>query len=276
MSSKIILGGAQLGLNYGITDQNFCFGRNNSKDILYRAKELGITVVDIAYGYGEIFGWINEINPGLNVISKVNLFQENYNKEVLDKHLHLENLTSILIHDADNFLFNKRDIQKVNEFLEFCERNNFRWGLSLYGVKILSKFLEQGWVPNIVQYPLNVLFSGDDIGLLCDQTQIETHIRSVMLQGLLVGTGVHELPNRFRDNSSLVNWYDWIVQQRLNPIDVCLRGDSIFHRTKILGVKNADQLQDLVVRSTGCPVDCATLPKSADSKLLDPRSWTAV
>ena len=76
MSSKIILGGAQLGLNYGVTDQNFYFGRNNSKYILYRAKELGVNVVDIAYGYGKIFGWINELNPGLDVISKVNLFKK--------------------------------------------------------------------------------------------------------------------------------------------------------------------------------------------------------
>ena len=129
-------------------------------------------------------------------------------------------------------------------------------------------------MPHLVQYPLNILCADDQIGLLCSRLQIDTHIRSVMLQGLLVRAGVYELPNSFRSNISLIRWYDWIFQQRLDPIDVCLRGDSIFHRTKILGVKNAGQLQDLVARSYGYPIDCATLLKSDDNKLLDPRSWT--
>lgn len=274
MSGKVILGGAQLGLNYGVTDQKLHFGRLNSEDILSRAKELGITHVDIAYEYGDIFRWINDINPGLSLISKVKLFNNSKSADVLVKHLRLKNLKCILVHDADQFLPNKHCIEQVERFLKFCNDNGFLWGLSVYQIETIKKFNKIGCVPRLVQYPLNVLCANDDIGSLCARLRIETHVRSVMLQGLLVAGGVHELPDDFRRNKSLIRWYDWIAQQGLNPIDVCLCGDNMANRTKILGVKTGSQLQDLIQKSKGHSLDCRTLPKSSDKKLLDPRNWT--
>ena len=193
---------------------------------------------------------------------------------MLVKHLGLKNLKCILIHDADNFLPNNRCIEQVDRFLRFCDDNSFRWGLSVYQTETIQKFLKFGWVPRLVQYPLNVLYANDEIGSLCARLRIETHIRSVMLQGLLVTGGVHELSAEFRRNKSLIRWYDWIAQKGLNPIDVCLRGDNMANKIKILGVKTGSQLQDLIEKSTGDPLDCGTLVKSNDKKLLDPRNWT--
>ena len=55
MSNNLILGGAQLGLNYGITKSHNYFCKQNSQEILNGAKNLGIKMVDIAVDYGDIF-----------------------------------------------------------------------------------------------------------------------------------------------------------------------------------------------------------------------------
>ena len=92
MSGKVILGGAQLGFNYGITSSGNYVGLKNSRDIMLNAQRLGISKVDIAYDYGQIFEWINEINPGLEVISKLKLFNQSKVKEVLNDHLEIKKL----------------------------------------------------------------------------------------------------------------------------------------------------------------------------------------
>ena len=86
MSSNLILGGAQLGLNYGVTKNNDYFCKQNSQEILNCAKSLGIKMVDIAVDYGDIFGIINDINPGLGVISKLKLLGKNFPRMGLNQH----------------------------------------------------------------------------------------------------------------------------------------------------------------------------------------------
>ena len=38
-----------------------------------------------------------------------------------------------------------------------------------------EEILDQGWVPDLVQYPHNVLCADDEIGNLCSSLDIETH-----------------------------------------------------------------------------------------------------
>ena len=273
MCSNIILGGAQLGLNYGITNCTEYVGQKNSHDILLYAQKLGITAVDIAYDYGQIFGWINSINPGLALISKLKLFNQMEIRYVLKKHLSIDRLKYLLIHDADDYCCTKTDKERVHELIEFCITNGFKWGISVYSKETVRKFLDQGWVPDLVQYPHNVLCADDEIGNLCSSLDIETHIRSVLLQGLLILPRFGDLPSQFRNNASLMRWYEWLAKNNFHPIDVCLRGESVAHRTKILGVQNVNQLEDLIGRALGPIVDCTSLTKSVDKNLLDPRNW---
>ena len=276
MSGKVILGGAQLGLNYGITSSANYVGLKNSRDILLNAERLGISKVDIAYDYGQIFEWINEINPGLEVISKLKLFNQTKVKEVLNDHLEIKKLKYILIHDADDYSISREDIDRVRELIEFCNDYNLKWGISVYTEVTVKKFLDHAWRPDLVQYPHNILCADDEIGLLCSSLNIETHIRSVLLQGLLILRSRDELPLQFRNNYSLIKWYDWLEKNDLDPIDVCLRGANIAQRTKILGVQNVGQLKALIGQSHGTNIECSSLVKSVDKNLLDARNWINV
>ena len=86
MSGELVLGGAQLGLNYGVTKKHRYFSEKNSAKILETASILGIRMVDIAFDYGNIFKLINDINPGLDVISKLNIFNKEFPYLDLKRH----------------------------------------------------------------------------------------------------------------------------------------------------------------------------------------------
>lgn len=273
MCSNIILGGAQLGLNYGITGCKDFVGKKNSHDILTCAKKLGISTVDIAYDYGKIFDWINDINPGLDIISKVKLFEQKNVENVLEKHLSIERLKYLLIHDTDEFLVNNHNQEQVQLLINFCSRHNLKWGISIYKGEILRYFLAKNWIPDLVQYPHNVLCAQDEIGSLCAAFNIATHIRSVLLQGLLIMPSFNDVPAQFRNNPSLARWYGWIEKHGYDPIDVCLRGERIAGRVKVLGAQNREQLRDLIGRSNGYSVSCNSLTLSNDQNLFDPRKW---
>ena len=55
MYENIILGGAQLGLNYGVTNTQDSADKESSRQLIHVASSLGIKVVDIAINYGKIF-----------------------------------------------------------------------------------------------------------------------------------------------------------------------------------------------------------------------------
>ena len=48
---KIILGGAQIGMKYGVSNVS-AFSRENSYDLLENALKTGINTIDIASNYG--------------------------------------------------------------------------------------------------------------------------------------------------------------------------------------------------------------------------------
>ncbi len=273
MSSNIILGGAQLGLNYGITGSDNYVGKENSRAILTCAQDFGIRSVDIAYDYGNIFDWITDINPGLDLISKIKIFNCENVLNVLKKHRNIINLTCLLIHDADLFIANKSGKKKVYQLIEFCRINNIKWGISIYEVDTIRNFIAQGVIPDLVQYPYNVLYSKDEIGKICLSHNIRTQIRSVLLQGLLTLPSFDNVPAQFSKNASLKHWYGWLEEHNLNPIDTCLRSEHIMSKVKILGVQNVNQLKDLMERSQGEIIKCTSLKLSDDKTLLDPRKW---
>lgn len=273
MYSNLILGGAQLGLNYGIVGNKNYVEIENSKDILACAKDFGIRSVDIAYDYGRIFSWINDINPGLDVISKIKVFDNENLVHVLKSHQDIKRLVCLLIHDADLFISKEGEKKQVYQVLNFCRKNEIKWGISIYEANTLRHFIAKGLVPDLVQYPHNVLCYKDEIRNICFDHNIQTQIRSVLLQGLLALPSIADLPAQFTENTTLKYWYRWLKENNLHPIDTCLRGEHILNRVKVLGAQNRIQLTDLIKRSQGERIKCTSLELSKDEALLDPRNW---
>ena len=175
MSNNLILGGAQLGLNYGITKSHNYFCKQNSQEILNGAKNLGIKMVDIAVDYGDIFEIINEINPGLGIISKLKLLGKKFPSSVLHEHYRIDALKHILIHDADQFDGSEMMCFRINQFMKVCRDINIEWGISIYESETLQRFVKNGFTPKLVQYPFNLLYEKDEIGVLCKNRYKSAH-----------------------------------------------------------------------------------------------------
>lgn len=275
MSSNLILGGAQLGFNYGINNDENYFSEENTHEILKTAISCGVEMVDIAKDYGNIHSIMDEINPGLKIISKIKIFSQDNLKLSLSRTFKLKKLRFLLIHDADSFTGSATEKNRIDIFINECLDADIAWGISIYEGSTLNRFIVNNYLPSLVQYPFNVLHPSDIIGDYCQKLGIETHIRSVFLQGLLIQKGNSNYQKRFSGSESLAKWWNWLTKMHHEPMDVCLRGTRIIDRKKVIGVENSVQLKAVLKNMNGDAIDCSTLKLGSDEYLLDPRTWDA-
>ena len=108
-------------------------------------------MVDIAFDYGDIFEIINEINPGLGVISKLKLLVKHFPSLVLEEHHRIGSLKCILIHDADEFDGSNMMCSRIKEFIKVCSQRNIEWEYQ-YMSETLKRFVNNDFKPKLVQY----------------------------------------------------------------------------------------------------------------------------
>lgn len=197
---KLIVGTAQLGMNYGIQD-NITILDDFQKDVfLSSIWESGERWLDTAEGYGiaekRIGAWHIK-NPGkeFNICTKIagldhstrNAFFEStkqHVKQCCDR-LKVQKIGILLWHDANEYLENKSACEEA-----MCELQAdgliIRWGVSAYPYHNISSMLCSGM--DVIQLPMNILDSRlIRCGIVNDlaKSGIEIHARSVFLQGLL-------------------------------------------------------------------------------------------
>ena len=189
MSKKIVIGTAQFGMKYGISNK---IGKIKSSEIfkiLNYSKNNGIKYLDTANAYekseNEIGNYLKKTKNKFNIITKYS-FKNNLNLE--DQFFNsirslgcIPNI--ILAHNYKDYLnptFHKI-IKKIKKkyFIKYV-------GVSLYNVNQLNKILKYK-KPDIIQVPLNILdksFLNKDIIKNLKRQKILIHGRSIFLQGL--------------------------------------------------------------------------------------------
>lgn len=272
----IILGGAQIGLNYGVVNQNGKISKDEAITLLKYAWGLGINTIDIAFAYGIPSSLINEINPGMKVHTKVAILDNQTLDSNLDDAIKIKGIEAIYIHDADELDFsNKSTIELCRRVKNFIDENDIQFGISIYDLKTLKNFINLDLKPHLVQYPLNVLCAVDDIGSLCDTLNIKSIIRSIFLQGVLIQSNFDKLPKFLQDSISVINWSKWLKKNNCDSLSVCMNGENVYHKHKVIGFANLSQLSEFYARiDSGQNV--ISIPdhiKTTDRKILDPRLW---
>lgn len=191
MNSKIAIGTVQFGLNYGVNNKTGVPDFKEVERIFEIAKENNIDTLDTAYNYGkseEIIGKIEyKIRKEFKIVTKapkgVNRSNiENYFNESL-KRLGVNKIYGYMFHDFEDF---KRD----NEVIRILNRKKeeglvLKTGFSLYTPEELEYLLDRRIQFEIIQIPYNLAdrrFKKYFKAL--KEAKIETHIRSVYLQGL--------------------------------------------------------------------------------------------
>jgi len=194
----LILGTAQLGLNYGISNNTGQPSRDQSYEILEMAHNAGVKILDTAFAYGNAEKVIGELNGNrFKIISKLpdlsnNEFQKNCKKisTFISKSLEntkQEHLHAYLLHSLDNL---KNGGELVWKQLRDLKNQGLtkKIGYSLYSPKQLDIYFDQ-YKPDIVQIPMNILdreFQKSGWLKKLKDNGVEIHVRSVFLQGLLL------------------------------------------------------------------------------------------
>ncbi len=292
IASKLGLGTAQWGMQYGVSNKQGQTPPEEVNRILKLAHSAGISILDTASLYGNAEQALGQSNlSSFRVITKTPKFGKNLGSngdadhlvqaftESLQK-LCLESVYGLLIHNAEDVL--APNGYQLIDALEDLKSQGFvaKIGISVYGSSQIRKALDL-FKPDIIQLPINVL----DQRLIQDGTidhlsdlGIEVHARSAFLQGLLL-MSINEIPNYFEPWMPLLSkWHRFCSEQLISPLHaalsfVCsLKGVSY----AVVGVQDHNQLKEILENST--PLNSLDFNQFASDsvKLIDPSAWSLV
>tara|TARA_B100001540_G_C15699674_1_gene593245 strand:+ start:209 stop:1096 length:888 start_codon:yes stop_codon:yes gene_type:complete len=284
--SRIIIGTAQLGEPYGISNKKKHINIKEQLNFLNFLYKNGFDSYDSAFAYKNshnILGaWIKNNNILPNIYTKLPKLNNANKSEINDifcqslKQLNLNNIRGLFLHNSQDILN-----LNINSFIEDIKKNNKikSFGISIYEEKDIycSNNI------SIIQAPGNIfnqeIFSSDKINKLISNN-IEIHIRSIFVQGLLFMN-----PNRIPRNLSVLTKPINYIQNIAKEIDVdisiicilCIK--KLMPEAKlVIGFENISQVSDFLKNQTKS-VSNADLEeiikfgKKNSHKLWDPRNW---
>ncbi len=199
--NKLVLGTAQLGLDYGIANKIGKPEENKAFEILEYAVKNGISYFDTAYSYGNseiIIGKFLNISKAyknkINIITKMaplkkkKLYEKDINNRFFESlnRLGQESIYCYMVHDFNDIKNNSYSIAKI--FFKLKSDGYIKKiGVSVYDENQI-KFLLKNFGFDLIQIPINIFdqrLLKDDILLDLKKRDIEIYARSVFLQGLI-------------------------------------------------------------------------------------------
>ena len=288
--NKLALGTAQFGLNYGISNQSGQVSHDEAQEILTYAEENGLDTLDTAIGYGNSERILGDIGiSNWETISKLPAIPD----ECLDieswiddaineslKRLRTKQLSGLLLHSPDQLLKKKGEV--IYDVLVKLKDANVvnKIGISIYDPHELD-LICPNYHFDIVQAPLNVfdrrLVNSGWLKRLAAQ-EIEVHVRSVFMQGLLLMSPDNR-PSKFKKWDSLWNsWREWLKQVELTPLEACLAYvlNQLEINRVLVGVESLVQFKE-ILQAVSCKlVDIPEELQCDDVELINPALWDSL
>jgi aryl-alcohol dehydrogenase-like predicted oxidoreductase len=283
--NRIVLGGAQLGLPYGILNNGESLGDAQVAEILDTAFEFGINQIDTAIAYGNSealigthgqgrFAIISKLPPIPDVCTDVQGWVGEQITSSLSR-LRVTRLDALLLHQPSDLtgkhgdnLFSAISQLKKNQLIK-------RFGLSIYSPHDLDGILED-FELDVVQTPFNVFDQRINAHIeRLSSLGIEIHARSIFLQGVLL-TSHSTRPTFFdRWNNELSRFDAWVKETGQSAMQCCLsfalqnQGISKI----VIGSTSAQSLSE-VMRCVQTTSNFASPNFDiTDETLIDPRKW---
>jgi aryl-alcohol dehydrogenase-like predicted oxidoreductase len=285
--SKLVLGSANFGLRYGISNNGGKLEKTELINILNLAEASGIKTIDTAQAYGDSEQRLGSLlRSKFDVITKigVNLVSSHANNQMtslvvesLDR-LAVDRLSAVLLHRPELLLGPDGPViaSELNNLKEKGLTDKI--GISIYSSEILAK-INKLIELDIVQVPFNlfdqrILKSGWSEKLKEKGTEI--HTRSTFLQGLLLMKR-SEIPKYFSKNWPTL-FEEWFYFQRKTgapadeiTLDFALKQSWI--DKIVVGVDNALQLDRLLQIEVSKRCKSSPYFDVDDIDLLDPSRW---
>lgn len=289
---KLAIGTAQFGLPYGVANKSGQLSISEGGLLLDAAKEFGINTLDTAIAYGvseqrlgkigvanwRIISKLPQVPDAKNCPNKKKWIFGEVNHSI--KRLKVDLLYGLLLHRPQQLLEDGGD--EIYSALQQLKTDGLvhKIGVSIYEPSELDA-LNERYKFDIVQSPFNIfdrrLLSSGWLSRL-HKDNVEVHVRSVFLQGLLL-MKKEEIPCKFNRWSSVFDsWYKFLDNQSLSPLEVCLKYTLSFSEISnvIIGLDNLAQLHEIIEASKGL---IPLLPNDFqlnDSDLLNPASWSTL
>jgi len=285
--NRIVLGGAQLGLPYGILNGGETLSREEVARILDTAVDRGIDSIDTAIAYGHSESIIGEISqnrfkiisklPPLPVdISNVSEWVHSQVQGSLSR-LKCTSLDALLLHRPQDLTGAQGvELYAAIESL-MAEKMIHRFGVSIYSPDDLEGIIDTFEI-HVVQAPLNV-FDRRILGVT-DQLSalnIEVHVRSVFLQGVLIASP-QDRPHRFEPWSEHFALFDeWVRSSGVSAMACCM-GFALQQpgiAKLVIGTTSAESLDEIMNSIPNSVLEVPTHLQSSVEQLIDPRFWNA-
>ena len=277
--SQLLLGTAQWGSGYGITNAVGRLSDEECAAIMEVALDSGIEAFDTALSYGDAQVRLRPWAQQFAITTKVSgLNAKDQLAECLGA-LAVASIDSLLVHDWDALAPAER--ASAVETLGLIAGRGLvaRVGVSVYGESGIASALEVfealGVPLGVVQVPANVLdqrLDDADIMRRAVSSGVRVQVRSVFLQGLLAGPSDAALAN----HPDVVAFQTWCASRGLHPLAMALAhvhslpwADDI-----VVGVASALELAEIVaVWNDSEPQRAEAQFASHDLDLIDPRRW---
>ena len=289
MLNKFIIGTAQFGSKYGISNTSGKTKTSEVKKILSLLNKKKIYFIDTSTNYGKaekILGSkskkktkiITKISAKKLCLNKIENIKEKMFKQLNQSKKNLKNksIYAVLINNVDLMLSKKGF--KIFESLKEAKKKGLikKYGYSIYSFSNLKKICNKV-KPDIIQCPYNILdrrlIEKNNLNFLKKNT-IEVHVRSVFLQGLLL-MSKKDMPIYFKKwNNVFNNWEKWVYKSKSSKLSACL---NYIYNTKgidkiVVGVNKAKQLEEIL----NSKMQKISIPKhisSKNEKLINPNLW---
>ena len=287
--NKFILGSAQLGMNYGVSNKKGKVHFSEAKKIIDFAQKNDIHFIDTAMNYGSSEDLIGKLcNKSWDIITKIPKFPDNISNvsswfesntlRSLEK-LNRKKINTLLIHepnDLKNTTYGKDLISLIIDLKSEGVIKNI--GLSIYDAFLIEEYLDLIDV-DIIQAPFNIFdrrIIDSGWAKKLNESGIEVHARSIFLQGLLLMEDL-DRPKYFQRWSHIWDsWRTFLNDNNISAIDVCVYYvNQCPHINKILiGVESQEQLKQ-IVESSNTKISDLNFDNFCinDEDLIDPSRW---
>ncbi len=287
---KLALGTVQFGLNYGVANQCGQISKQEGFEILKFARNNGLDTLDTAIGYGDSEQRLGNIGiTDWQVISKLpaipdgcsDIEQWVFNSVIKALiRLKIDRLDGLLLHcpmqlkeSNGNYLYDSLIKLKKEGLVN-------KIGVSIYDTTELDA-LFNNFQFDIIQAPFNVLDNRlIETGWMSRLTEknIELHVRSVFLQGLLLMKSI-ERPKKF--NRWSLTWFayeKWLKQNKMGSLQACLKYVMSFKEVNkvIVGVDSLMQMREVIQASLGSEPSYSKEFMQSDIDLINPARWDSL
>jgi aryl-alcohol dehydrogenase-like predicted oxidoreductase len=293
--SRIFLGTAQLGMNYGIANAQGKPDDSKVADIIETAWNLGIHCFDTAQAYGDSEAVLGRtlrrmgLNAEARIVSKLSTQMNPLDlSQIADSikrtfdHLGTENLWCMMLHRAAWLDYWDQGLGEL--LLEHRNAGRIRHlGVSLDDPEEAARCLAHpamevlqvacnAWDRRMLR--LRVLETARENGQIC-------YARSIYLQGLLTLSPEHAAARLPIAREASIRWHELAARHGISAKEMAVRFALTLNAPLVVGAESAEQIDETVelARLGPLPKDILAdldeaLDPVVDDTILTPRCWT--